>query len=82
MRKSERNIAAPFQTIVEAAKITGLSQYYLRGGCKDGTVPHVKSGTVYLVNVPALLRKLDAESSSQAGASVPLQERDERRAGA
>ncbi len=72
----------PFQKIPEAARTTGLSQYYLRGGCKDGTVPHVKSGTVYLVNVPALLRKLDAESSAQAGAGVPLQEREERRAGA
>lgn len=72
----------PFQKIPEAARTTGLSQYYLRGGCKDGTVPHVKSGTVYLVNVPALLRKLDAESGGQAVAGVPLQERDERRADA
>lgn len=72
----------PFQKIPEAARTTGLSQYYLRGGCKDGTVPHVKSGTVYLVNVPALLRKLDAESGAQAGSGVPLQEREERRAGA
>lgn len=72
----------PFQKIPEAARTTGLSQYYLRGGCKDGTVPHVKSGTVYLVNVPALLRKLDAESSALGEAGVPLQERDERRTGA
>ena len=68
MAKTNGNTAAPFQKIPEAARTTGLSQYYLRGGCKDGTVPHVKSGTVYLVNVPALLRKLDAESSAQAGA--------------
>lgn len=71
----------PFQKIPEAARTTGLSQYYLWGGCKDGTVPHVKSGTVYLVNIPALLRKLDAESSAQAGAGVPLLEWDERRPG-
>lgn len=72
----------PFQKIAEASKTTGLSQYFLRNGCKGGTVPHVKSGTVYLVNVPALLRRLDIESSVQDGASVPLQERDaERRAG-
>ncbi len=58
---------APFQKIPEAAQTTGLSTYFLRNGCKDGTVPHVKSGTVYLVNIPALLRKLDAESSAQAG---------------
>lgn len=73
----------PFQKIPEAARTTGLSQYYLRNGYKTGSVPHVKSGTVYLVNIPALLRKLDTESSAQAGSGVPLQERDaEGRAGA
>lgn len=71
----------PFQKIPEAARTTGLSTYFLRRGVRDGTVPHVKSGTVYLVNVPALLRKLDGESNAQAGA--PLRERDaERRADA
>ncbi|MGI5963803.1 MAG: hypothetical protein ACOX7N_08865 [Lawsonibacter sp.] len=48
----------PFQKIPEACKTTGLSQYFLRKGCRDGSIPCVKSGTVYLVNVPALLRKL------------------------
>ncbi len=50
----------PFMKIKDAAKATGLSMYYLRNGCKDGSGPHVKSGTVYLVNVPRLLEKLDA----------------------
>ena len=50
----------PFMKIKDAARVTGLSMYYLRTGCKDGSVPHVKSGTVYLVNVPRLLEKLDA----------------------
>ncbi len=50
----------PFQKIAEASRTTGLSQYYLRNGCKEGTIPHVKSGTVYLVNVPALLKMLGA----------------------
>ena len=49
------------QKIKKACKTTGLSQYYLRTGCKAGTIPHVKSGTVYYVNVPALLRQLGAE---------------------
>lgn len=53
----------PFQKIADAATITGLSQYYLRQGCRDGSVPHIKSGTVYFVNVPALLRKLGAQSN-------------------
>ena len=51
----------PFQKIADAVKTTGLSAYYLRNGCKDGTVPHIKSGKKYLINVPALLRMLNAE---------------------
>lgn len=51
--------------INEAAKVIGLSSFFIRKGCKDGTIPHIKSGTVYLVNVPALLRQLGAESGSE-----------------
>ena len=50
----------PFQKIADAVKTTGLSSYYLRKGCKDGTVPHIKSGTKYLINIPSLLEKLGA----------------------
>ncbi len=53
-------VRTPFMKIKDASKVTGLSMYYLRNGCKDGSVPHVKSGTVYLVNIPRLLEKLDA----------------------
>lgn len=52
---------APFQKIKDACKTTGLSQYYLRKGCKDGTVPHIVSGYIYYVNVPALMEKLAGE---------------------
>lgn len=48
----------PFQKIPDACRTTGLSQYYLRKGCKDGSIPHVKSGPVYLINVPKLLEQL------------------------
>ena len=50
---------APFQRIPDACRITGLSMYYLRRGCIDGTVPHIKSGTTYLINIPKLLQKLN-----------------------
>ena len=56
-----KEISPPFQKIPEACKTTGLSTYFLRKGCRDGTVPCVKSGTVYLVNVPKLLRQLGVE---------------------
>lgn len=50
----------PFQKITDACISTGLSQHFLRAGCKDGTVPHIKSGTTYYINVPALLKQLGA----------------------
>lgn len=52
----------PFQTLKEAAGTTGLSQRFLRDGCKSGTVPHVKSGTKYYVNVPLLIEQLNENS--------------------
>lgn len=51
----------PFQKIVEASKTTGLSQYFLRQGCRDGSIPHIRSGRTFLINVPALLKKLGAD---------------------
>ena len=59
----------PFMKIRDASTATGLSQHFLRNGLKSGFVPHVKSGTVYLVNVPALLKKLgvpDQEGDAKA----------------
>jgi len=51
-----------FQTIADATRTTGLSQYFIRRGCKDGTIPHIKSGTKYLVNVPLLMECMDRRS--------------------
>ena len=55
----------PFQKIPEACRTTGLSQYFLRKGCRAGTIPHVKSGDIYYINVPALLRQLGAEPEQE-----------------
>ena len=53
----------PFQKIPDACRTTGLSQFFLRNGIKNGTVPHVRSGQTYYVNIPALLRQLGAEGA-------------------
>lgn len=58
---------APFQKIHEACKTTGLSAYFLRQGCKAGTIPFIKSGGVYYINVPALLRQLGADDGKEGG---------------
>ena len=54
---------APFLRIKDACKVTGLSAYFLRSGCKNGTVPHIMSGTTYFINIPALLRQLGVPES-------------------
>lgn len=51
-----------FQTFADASRSTGLSQYFLRRGCKAGTIPHIKSGNKFLVNVPLLIEKMDRMS--------------------
>lgn len=56
----------PFQTIADAARTTGLSQFFLRKSCKDGSCPHVKSGSTYMVNVPLLIEQLNAKSVSNS----------------
>ncbi len=55
----------PFQKIPDAVRSTGLSAYYLRNGIKDGTVPHIRSGRVLYVNIPALLRQLGADPGGE-----------------
>ena len=68
--KSDYNPAAPFQTIPHASRSTGLSQSYLREGCKTGTVPHIRCGNTYHVNVPLLLQKLNEQSEHPADLSA------------
>lgn len=40
--------------IKEAAKITGLSEYELRRGVKQGKYPFIKAGTKHMFNLDAL----------------------------
>lgn len=55
---------APFQTISGAARITGLSQYYIRAGCKAGTIPHVMCGSEYRINIHLFMEQLNAQAAS------------------
>lgn len=60
----------PYMKIRDACTATGLSQYFLRRGCRDGSIPCVKSGTTFYVNVPALLDKLASEQGQLEGRAV------------
>lgn len=55
---AKAKLDTPYMTIPNACRATGLSQYFLRNGCKDGSIPHIKSGNTYYINVPAMLEKL------------------------
>lgn len=61
MQATANKQTTPFMKIKAAAQFTGLSQYYLRAGCRDGSIPHTRSGQTFFVNVPALLRQLGAD---------------------
>lgn len=65
----------PFQKIEDACRTTGLSQYFLRKGCKNGTVPHVKSGSTYYINVPELLRQLNLDETDDHGTGTDTRRR-------
>lgn len=54
-----RIILQPYQTVPAASKITGLSEYRLRRGCEDGTIPHIQSGGIFYVDIPALWDQMD-----------------------
>ena len=62
-RKKTIDPSATFQSIRGAAEITGLSRYYIIKGCQDGTVPHIKVGIDYRVNMPLFLAQLENSSA-------------------
>jgi excisionase family DNA binding protein len=49
---------AVFQSVEDARLVLGVSNDWIRKGIKDGSIPHIRVGRRYLVNVPALMRKL------------------------
>lgn len=57
---------AVYHSIRETAKLTGLSEYYLRQQQKAGAVPGIYSGKKFLVNVPSLLESLVASTGEVA----------------
>lgn len=65
MTKADRENNPTFVTIRAACNITGLSQRYLRDGCKSGLIPHIMSGNVYMINLPLLHATLDEMSRKQ-----------------
>lgn len=57
----------PFMKIKDACAVTGLSQFAIRRGVRDGSIPHIKSGQTYYVNIPALLEQLGVPFQLEGG---------------
>ena len=55
----------PYQKIALASRTTGLSQYFLRKGCKEGTIHHIRSGTTNSIHIPALLEQITHGGAAQ-----------------
>lgn len=72
MKGTERAQSAnpPFQKIEDAVRTTGLSAYYLRRGCREGSIPCVRSGRTIYINVPALLQQYDEGNRAKNSALV------------
>lgn len=58
------SVNPPFQRIEDAVRSTGLSAYFLRKGCRTGSIPCVRSGRTIYVDVPGLLEQLGAERNA------------------
>lgn len=64
MRPKTIDPAARFQPITGAAKITGLSRNFIREGCKAGTIPHIKVGSDFRVDMPRWFEQLEGGSET------------------
>ena len=55
---------AKYQSITGAARLTGLSQGYIRGLCKNNMCPFVMCGQEYRINMALFTQQLEAESTA------------------
>lgn len=51
-----------FAKLEDVSDLTGLSMCYLRQGVRNGTIPHIKTGVKYMINVPEFLEDLKKQS--------------------
>lgn len=47
--------------IKKAAAITGLSYDYIRNGCLEGKIVHIRTGNKYMINLNKLIALLNGE---------------------
>lgn len=64
MPKRTIDLTAPYQSIRGPSRISGLAQGFIRAGCKNGTIPCLRVGQEYRVNMSLFLQQLEAESAA------------------
>ena len=57
---------AIYQSVRNTARITGMSEYYLRTLKKDSKLPGIMVGRKFMVNVPSLLKQFAAEEEEHS----------------
>ncbi|MEE1009026.1 MAG: helix-turn-helix domain-containing protein [Agathobacter sp.] len=60
-RKPQDEHAPRMVTIKELSELTGLSQYCIRGLCKQGIIKCIKAGTKSLINYEKFLEYMNRE---------------------
>ena len=67
-RPKEINPNALYQRPRHAAYISGRSLWSIREGLKAGTIPHIRVGRDYLVNMRLWTEQMERESRESVGA--------------
>ncbi len=65
-RTKEIDREAPYQSPRGAAYLTGLSVRYIRDGCRENRIPHLRVGNDFRVCMPLFLAQLQ-ETSERGG---------------
>lgn len=52
-------IVKPYLTIRQAARYSGISEYFIRNGAKNGLIPHIMCGNRYMINYEKFLSMME-----------------------
>lgn len=67
MNRRQTDLTAPYQTIDNTSRLTGLSRDYIRRRVKEGRIPFIRGGSgnsAYMICVPRFMQQLDAEAAA------------------
>ena len=74
MNRRQTDLTAPYQTIDNTSRLTGLSRDYIRRGVRAGKIPFIRAAgsgnAAYMVCLPLFLQQLEAEASASLRAEA------------